>query len=227
MNKESYYALLESKFLTYREYISIPIKDNGDALVAIGPEFEGKVSNYEEMWPYTGDDIYVRSALVPMLISARKALKTVYPDYELEIVCGYRHPEVQEIAFNSFRDQIKAENPSLEGEELNEAANRFVAIPEVAGHPTGGAVDVMLIDSDGNYVDMGTDLDDDSKDCYVHSPFIDKAAWHRRQILRNSMLQAGFAPTDSEWWHFSYGDREWATYYKQPAAIFEQIRFQK
>ncbi len=225
MDKESYYALLESKFLTYREYASIPVRDNGDPLVSIGPEFEGKVANYESMRPYTGDSIYVRSQLIPMLISARKVLKTVFPDYDLKVVCGYRHPEIQEKTFASHLEKIQAEDPSLKGDDLKEAVHRFVAVPEVAGHPTGGAVDVMLIDSAGNDLNMGTSIED-SKDSYVHSPFIDKDVWHRRQILRTSMLQAGFAPTDSEWWHFSYGDREWAKYYNQSAALFEQLRFQ-
>lgn len=51
MNQEACYALLENKFLMYRDYASIPVVDNGDLLVPIGPEFEGKVSNYEEMQP--------------------------------------------------------------------------------------------------------------------------------------------------------------------------------
>lgn len=160
-----------------------------------------------------------------MLISARAALKTIFPDYDLAVVCGYRHPDVQEKAYSDYIEEIKAENPDLEGDELNEAAHRFIAVPEVAGHPTGGAVDVLLITADGEEVNMGTELDGETKDSYVHSPFIDKDVWHKRQILRCCMLQAGFAPTDSEWWHFSYGDKEWAKYYNQPAALFEQIRF--
>ncbi|MGG4495502.1 M15 family metallopeptidase [Brevibacillus reuszeri] len=224
MDKKACYALLESKFLMYREYVSIPVMDNGTPLVPIGPEFAGKVSNYEKMQPYTGDSIYVRAKVVDMLISARAKLKTIFPDYDLAVVCGYRHPDVQEKEYSDFQEVVKAENPDLEGEELKEAAHRFVAFPEVAGHPTGGAVDVMLITADGEEVSMGPE-DENSKDHYVHSPFIEKDVWQRRQILRHCMLQAGFAPTDSEWWHFSYGDREWAKYYNQPTALFEQIRF--
>ncbi|WP_409179034.1 M15 family metallopeptidase [Brevibacillus fortis] len=224
MNKEAYYTMLESKFLMYRDYSSIPVMDNGDPLVPIGPEFEGKVTNYEEMEPYTGDSIYVRASVVDMLISARAALKSTFPDYDLEVIDGYRHPDVQEKAYYDYKAELKAENPDLEGDELTEAAHRFVAVPEVAGHPTGGAVDVLLITTDGEVMNLGPE-DDNSKDHYVHSPFIEKDVWHRRQILRHCMLQAGFAPTDSEWWHFSYGDREWAKYYNQPAALFEQIRF--
>ncbi|MDR3125675.1 MAG: hypothetical protein LBU20_01195 [Candidatus Nomurabacteria bacterium] len=34
----------------------------------------------------------------------------------------------------------------------------------------------------------------------------------RFSILKPMMSQ-GFAPYDGEWWHFSYGDREWAAWY--------------
>jgi D-alanyl-D-alanine dipeptidase len=42
-------------------------------------------------------------------------------------------------------------------------------------------------------------------------------------LLRSVMLQAGFAPFDGEWWHFSYGDREWAYYYKKKYALYSQV----
>ncbi len=39
------------------------------------------------------------------------------------------------------------------------------------------------------------------------------------------MLTAGFAPFDGEWWHFSFGDREWARFYGAENALYEQIQF--
>ena len=37
------------------------------------------------------------------------------------------------------------------------------------------------------------------------------------------MLEQEFAPYDGEWWHFSYGDREWAFYYKKEKALYKQV----
>nr|WP_272876316.1 M15 family metallopeptidase [Allochromatium tepidum] len=45
---------------------------------------------------------------------------------------------------------------------------------------------------------------------------------HRRLLLL-AMLQAGFAPMPSEWWHYSYGDCYWAAYAQQPQAIYGQV----
>jgi D-alanyl-D-alanine dipeptidase len=60
-------------------------------------------------------------------------------------------------------------------------------------------------------------------DTFTFSPFISKEAWANRQLLRRVMIQAGFAPFDGEWWHFSYGDKEWARYYDKRAAMYDQL----
>ncbi len=36
------------------------------------------------------------------------------------------------------------------------------------------------------------------------------------------MTAAEFAPFWGEWWHYSFGDCEWATYYEKPNAIYSQ-----
>jgi D-alanyl-D-alanine dipeptidase len=72
---------------------------------------------------------------------------------------------------------------------------------------------------------MGTPIWDFVSDSFTFSPFIDKEAWRNRQLLRRIMTAVGFAPFDGEWWHFSYGDKEWARYYAERAAIYEQVTF--
>jgi len=37
------------------------------------------------------------------------------------------------------------------------------------------------------------------------------------------MPARGFTNYAGEWWHFSYGDKEWAKYYGEQAAIYEQV----
>lgn len=224
MNKDECYEKLADKFLTYKEMAAKAVEDNGDPMIPIGSEFEGKLSVMENYKPYTGDDIYVRSQLIPMLIQAQKELQAINPDYDLEIFCGYRPMDIQEENFAHIRKLVLEEDPTLEGDALKEKIHRFSAAPEVAGHPTGGAVDVQISTPHGA-LDMGTPIHSYSKDTYTFSPFIHREAWHNRQILRACMVKAGFAPFDGEWWHFSYGDREWAAYYNKPNALFDQLRF--
>ncbi|MED4582544.1 M15 family metallopeptidase [Brevibacillus choshinensis] len=225
MDKIAYYELLESKLPTYKEFKRIPVHDNGESLVPIGGEFEGKIQILEDYKKYTGNQIFVRSNVLKMLIQAQKALKEINQDYNLKILCGYRHPEIQEKTHNDIKQFLIDREPQLEGDDLTEAAHRFSAAPDVAGHPTGGAVDVRIIGSDGAPIDMGPAFVPD-KDVHVFSLFVERPVWNNRQLLRNCMVKAGFAPFDGEWWHFSYGDREWANYYGKAEAIYQQIRFQ-
>lgn len=105
--------------------------------------------------------------------------------------------------------------------EVRRRAHRLVASPDVAGHPTGGAVDVTLR-IDGQDLDMGSGVADFSAvdRIGVFSRAVATDVQQRRLLLRQVMLSAGFAPFDGEWWHFSYGDREWASYYGHPLALY-------
>jgi D-alanyl-D-alanine dipeptidase len=94
----------------------------------------------------------------------------------------------------------------------------------VAGYPTGGAVAVDLLRA-GEPVDLGTPVMRADRDSFTFSPFISPPAWEARQLLRRAMMAAGFAPYDGEWWHFSYGDKEWARFYRKPEALYDQVSF--
>jgi D-alanyl-D-alanine dipeptidase len=94
----------------------------------------------------------------------------------------------------------------------------------VSGHPTGGAVDIILVDKQKSDLDFGSSLYDLSSPlCHYFALGITKVAKQNRQLLRTIMMSVGFAPFDGEWWHFSYGDKEWAYYYKKPYAIYDQV----
>ena len=66
-------------------------------------------------------------------------------------------------------------------------------------------------------------LDFNNPNIQVFSKNISKIAKNNRMLLRELMLKNEFAPFDGEWWHFSYGDKEWAYYYQKKAAIYTQL----
>ena len=41
-----------------------------------------------------------------------------------------------------------------------------------------------------------------------------------RRLLFDSMTEAGFAPYAQEWWHFSYGDRDWARWHGRSEELY-------
>lgn len=143
---------------------------------------------------------------------------------KLLVVEGYRSLTYQEAYFlKELRNQLE-EKPSWTLEAILEQTHQFVALPSVAGHPTGGAIDLIII-CDGKEVDMGGKIADFSVPellpTYSQQITIEQSNW--RIFLHDLMVAEGFAPFYGEWWHFSYGDREWAAFYEQPAAIYSPI----
>ena len=223
MSNVEVYELLENKMLRYADLAEVPVDPRNDRMVCMADRYKLRVNPIDpNMAAFTGDDIYLRQeASVRLGRAANMLLNITDPNLELEIVYGYRALSIQ----TGLYEKIKAEQADqYEGAELMEAVHRMVAVPEVAGHPTGGAVDVQLT-QDGKPIDFGSKIWEFAPDSYTFSPFISREAWFNRQLLRRVMMGAGFAPFDGEWWHFSYGDREWAKFYNQPAAIYEQIEF--
>lgn len=222
MQKENYFQILENTFLTYADLKTVEAIDNGEAMVSIngkGISFSVK----DGLPPSTGNEIYVREGLIERLIKAQEIVADLFDRGVLDVVYGYRSLTVQTSKYQEIKTRLQSKYRN--DDDLNEAVHRFIAVPDVAGHPTGGAVDVRVLDNKGDEIDMGTRAHELTKDSYVFNPFISKNAWLNRQKLRQAMTAAGFAPFDGEWWHFSYGDREWAAYYNKPNAIYNQIEF--
>lgn len=225
-DKEEVYDLLASKFLTYRDLLKADIIENGEKMISLSNTSIKSTFFDERMRQFNGEDIYIREGLVARLERAQGDIERFLPGCTLDVFYGYRHPKIQSDSFEIVKKNILSKKPEGWDElSLNEAAHHFIAVPEVAGHPTGGAVDVRIIGPDGVPLDMGTPPHDFTKNSYVFSPYISKESWLNRQKLRQCMTAAGFCPFDGEWWHFSYGDREWAIYYKKPHAIYNQIEF--
>lgn len=224
MNKQDIYQLLENKMLSYTDYANVPVKSCDEPLVPIstGSNLTARQID-KQMLEYTGEQIFVRQGVLKRLQKAAKLLAEQDKDLQLEVVYGYRALEIQKRLFEKYRAELQGR---YSGKELLAAVHRLVAVPEVAGHPAGAAVDIQIL-KDGKPLDFGTKIWEFAPDTPTFSPFISKEAWTNRQLLRNVMLASGFAPFDGEWWHFSYGDKEWARYYCAQFAIYEQTNFPK
>lgn len=223
MTKDEVYQRLEEKMLGYRDYADIPVIPEEDEIgfIPVSSSAVLRVRSINiEATRLTEGEIFLRSAVADRLYWAGQELRTADRSLRLEIVDGYQPLEVQTSLFEMAKKALTGTYTD-EG-QLVEAAHRRVAVPDVAGHPTGGAVDVQVL-RDGGEVEMGTPVCDFSRDSYTFSPFISRDAWTNRQFLRRAMMAAGFAPFDGEWWHFSYGDKEWARFYDQPGALYHQV----
>jgi D-alanyl-D-alanine dipeptidase len=222
MTKDDVYKLLEGKMPGYKDYAGIPVRDSSEAFMPV-PDSPGLCARQidEAMFAYTGRRVFVREGVLKRLLKAARLLARQCQGLRLEVVYGYRSLEIQERLFTHYRNELR---DRYSGEELMEAVHRLVAVPEVAGHPAGAAVDVQIL-KDGSPLDFGTKVHEFVPDTFTFSPFIGRQAWDNRQLLRRVMTSAGFAPFDGEWWHFSYGDKEWAYYYRKGRALYGQTLF--
>jgi zinc D-Ala-D-Ala dipeptidase len=83
-------------------------------------------------------------------------------------------------------------------------------------HSYGMAVDVSLIDAQGQEADMGSGFDEMSLASHpalhaqhLASGVLSAAQVQMRDRLAAAMAQGGFKGIASEWWHFDHGDRDW------------------
>jgi len=82
-------------------------------------------------------------------------------------------------------------------------------------HSFGMAVDLTLLDTHGQELDMGTGFDDTTE--LSHPALEDHLAsqgrlksehLQHRAVLRHAMQQGGWQGISTEWWHFDFGNRE-------------------
>jgi len=157
---------------------------------------------------FVGEDLYapfdcawIHREGAERLEAAAKWLRARRRDRHLLVLDALRPQRVQQRLWEA-----------LEGTDLQ----AYLADPARGSiHSFGMAVDVTLVDSGGDEIDMGTPFDDMSERSHpaleqalLASGELDRAQVDSRVLLRKAMEQAGWRGISREWWHFDAGDRE-------------------
>ena len=148
--------------------------------------------NFTHTKVYPTDICVLRIATAEKLVKANAEFKTM--GYRLKIWDAYRPLSVQEIFWNIDPDP------------------RFVADPATGGsvHNRGCAVDVTLVDENGNDLVMPSSFDDFTDAAYPNNPNMSSQAKADLNILTKGMTDNGFVTITTEWWHFE--DSNWQSY---------------
>ena len=221
----------------------IPIKDNGDKLIAIpsclkffdphpyfhlGAPYKDKTS----IWK-------LREKVINRLVKVNDYLISK-SSFNLLIYDSWRPLEVQEFMFKrAFLLECEKSDIDISFENMKsypsilKKVEKFWAYPSYdtscpPHHSTGGALDVCLSDKDGNLIEMGSKVDQmdvtSNPDFYSIKKNEEAIIWdNRRNLLREIMTKFGFAQHPNEWWHFSYGDQLWAWKNKKENAVYGKI----
>ena len=80
----------------------------------------------------------------------------------------------------------------------------YVADPQKGSiHNRGGAIDITLVDKDGNELDMGTPFDFFGIKASHNNKDLPNKVLKNRAYLKEVMLKHHFKSFDSEWWHYN------------------------
>lgn len=71
-------------------------------------------------------------------------------------------------------------------------------------HSRGAAVDLTIVDQQGNELDMGTEYDFFGEKAHYDYQKLPAKVLANRKLLRSVMESVGFKGIRTEWWHFSY-----------------------
>ncbi|MBQ7307126.1 MAG: M15 family metallopeptidase [Clostridia bacterium] len=172
---------------------------------------------------------FVREEVYQKLLIASNLLPK---GYKFKILDAWRPFELQRELFYKYSEKIITEFKLQDKtkEEQNEFIKKFVSLPNKnvlvpPVHTTGGAIDLTIIDENGNELEMGTYFDeftDRTNTNYFEDS--DLKIKDNRRLLYNIMTSVGFVNLPSEWWHYDYYDRFWGYYNNEPSryeGIFE------
>jgi D-alanyl-D-alanine dipeptidase len=82
---------------------------------------------------------------------------------------------------------------------------RFVTNPKKGSmHSKGGAVDLTIIDTQGNELDMGTPYDYFGEKGYSTYTNLPPEVLKNRRTLTAALKKVGFKDIRTEWWHYAY-----------------------
>ncbi len=137
---------------------------------------------------FTGEAVYpkavckLRRAVAARLAKAAATLRT--QDRRLLIWDCYRPLAIQKLFWKLVPDP------------------KYVADPKVGSkHNRGAAIDLAIVDKDGNAVTLPTKFDEFSKAAHRVNALAGKAGAEAKR-LSEAMTAAGFLAMPTEWWHF-------------------------
>lgn len=134
--------------------------------------------------------------------------------------------------FDAYRPQQAVDHFVRWAEDLDDQRMKARYYPDVdkanlfrdgyiasrSGHSRGSTVDLTLVELDsGSELDMGTPWDFFDLASWPDSDRVTAQQQANRLLLRTVMLDAGFRPLSTEWWHFTLGDEPFPdTYFNFP-----------
>ncbi len=155
-----------------------------------------------------------------------KANELLPAGYQFKIFETFRSFDKQVSLWNAEVEKITLKHPDWTTEQIEEEANNGIANPYKigSGHQTGGAIDITIC-YNGVELDMGTPyLDTDNPKTPTFATGLTPQQQSNRKWLHQLMASVGLVNYEAEWWHYSYGEHEWAVITNQKQTLYKAIK---
>lgn len=142
--------------------------------------------NFLKEQVYECAECYTRVSTAKALIAVNKVFSE--KGYRIKFFDCYRPHTIQKKMWEIYPNPIYVADPA-----------------EGSIHNKGGAVDITLVDAEGEELDMGTKFDFFGKKAHHAYKDLPEEVIANRQLLKSTMESFGFNAITSEWWHYNYG----------------------
>lgn len=197
---------------------AVQVRDTGESFVSLR-DFPSLLID-ESMSQISSQSPFFCCVRESVALKLEAASRLLPSGVSLLVKEGYRPAGAQRSAFDSTFRKYAELHPGKGEDEIFAIVAQYVAPIALAGHPTGGAVDLTLV-RDGREVFMGTVYNDEPQETenrtFLSAPNITAEAAENRRILIGCLEPVGLLNYPSEWWHWSYGDSYWAYLNDVPA----------
>ncbi len=152
---------------------------------------------------------FFRKTPADMLNRAQASLKD---GMKLRVHTVMRTLTMQKRGWDGYYQKTLEAHPNWPLSALRRATNQYFAPYDQyapPGHCTGAAVDVNLLDKDGNALDLIAPTQG-WEAAYTWSDLLSPESKQNRMTMVHAMLDAGFSNCREEYWHYSWGDSAWA-----------------
>lgn len=139
--------------------------------------------NFAKKQIYTMPMCLIHKSTAQKLIDANNEFKNL--GYRIKVFDAYRPYSAQQVLWDAAEDKSYLANPK-----------------KGSIHNRGAAVDVTLVDENGNELDMPSGYDEFSERAHLKYNQCDQALITNRELLGKIMVKHGFKRISNEWWHF-------------------------
>lgn len=214
----AFQALASVTLISDPKILSIPIQESTEPWFDLRKQDSIVLGPSPEI-PNNQDYTYLRKTVYEKLKLAQSKLP---PGYHFCLYEGYRSLALQKILFETQFSNVKQRHPDWNEKDIFFETIKLVSpvvnldrTLNVPPHSTGAAIDVYLLNAQGEAIDMGIYpkdwmVDKDGRLSLTASTYISNEAKKNRQIMSEVLSAVGFVNYPTEYWHWSYGDRYWA-----------------